>query len=88
MVLGGKTLLWCENGIVFLRPPRAFAGVSLTPEGAGSLFRLRSRAPSRYYPREITFLPVVATSSFCPYLETSLSLVQQREKERFTEEGE
>lgn len=70
MVLGGKTLLWCENGIVFLRPPQTFAGVSLTPEGAGSLFRLRPRAPW-YYPREITFLPVVATSSFHPYLETS-----------------
>lgn len=70
MVLGGKTLLWCENGIVFLRPPQTFAGVSPTPEGAGSLFRLRPRAPW-YYPREITFLPVVATSSFHPYLETS-----------------
>lgn len=70
MVLGGKTLLWCENGIVFLRPPQTFAGVSPTPEGASSLFRLRSRAPW-YYPREITFLPVVATSSFHPYLETS-----------------
>lgn len=55
MVLGGKTLLWCENGIVFLRPPQAFAGVSLTPEGAGSLFRLRSRAPSVLSERDHLF---------------------------------
>lgn len=72
MVLGGKALLWRENGIVFLRSPRATA----FPDARGSqgvvssrsfLKLLRLRFP-RHYPAEITFLPVVATSSFVPYL--------------------
>ncbi|CAL1675107.1 unnamed protein product [Lasius platythorax] len=53
-ILGGKTLLWCENGIVFLRPPQAPADVF--PEGAGSLPRLlRSRSPSALSERDHLF---------------------------------
>ncbi|KAG7202694.1 hypothetical protein KM043_009868 [Ampulex compressa] len=50
MVLGGKTLLWRENGIVFLRPPQAPPCFS-TPGGEtflafGPTFDLRlSRGP-------------------------------------------
>lgn len=75
MVLGGKTLLWRENGIVFLRPPQAAA----FPDARGSQGAVSSPAAAssgsstsgcRHYPAEITFLPVVATSSFLPYLGT------------------
>lgn len=46
--------MWCENGIVFLRPPQATAGVF--PEGAGSLPRLlRPRSPSALSERDHLF---------------------------------
>lgn len=46
--------MWCENGIVFLRPPQAPAGVF--PEGAGSLpSLLRSRSPSALSERDHLF---------------------------------
>lgn len=41
----------------------------------------------RHYPREITFLPVVATSSFRPYLETSPVLRWTAGENRHTDEG-
>ena len=74
MALGGKTLLRRENGIVFLRPPQATA--FLDAQKGGNRFQSSSSSSSstsstfgcRHYPAEITFLPVVATSSFLPYL--------------------
>lgn len=87
MVLGGKTLLWCENGIVFLRPPQTFADVSLTPEGTGSLFRLQSRASSVLSERDHLF------TGRCDLVIPPLSrdlfhLLFNSERERRAEEGE
>lgn len=86
MVLGGKTLLWCENGIVFLRPPQTFTGVFLTPEGAGSLSRFQSRAPSVLSERDHLFtgrcdLVIPPLSRDLPHL------LFNGKRERRTEEG-
>lgn len=52
--LVARLFLWCENGIVFLRPLQAPAGVF--PEGAGSLpSLLRSRPPSALSERDHLF---------------------------------
>lgn len=87
MVLGGKTLLWCENGIVFLRPPQASTGVFLTPEGTGSLFRLRSRVPSVLSERDHLFTG--RCDLVIPPLSRDLPrLLFNSKRERHTEEGE
>lgn len=67
MVLGGKTLLWCENGIVFFTAS-AGSDVSQRPREPPPVSTSTSTSSCQHYPAEITFLPVVATSSFLPYL--------------------
>lgn len=89
MALGGKTLLRRENGIVFLRPPQATA--FLEGRGArGNRFQSSSSSSStsgcRHYPAEITFLPVVATSSFLPYLWETFPPPRELEEEEEEED--
>lgn len=92
MALGGKTLLRRENGIVFLRPPQATA--FLDAQKGGNRFQSSSSSSSstsstfgcRHYPAEITFLPVVATSSFLPYLWETFPPPREGEEEEENED--
>lgn len=87
MVLGGKTLLWCENGIVFLRPAQAPPVFPRRPRESGSLSRLRPRAPSALSEKDHLFtgrcdLVIPPLSRDLPRTPLSLSLFLDREKER------
>lgn len=61
--------------------PRRPEGREPFPQSSSSSFSSTSTSGCRHYPAEITFLPVVATSSFLPYLwETFLPPRELEEK--------
>lgn len=85
----GHATTWCVlwwrrrvwDRIVFLRHPQASHRIGFVfPEGESLAVSLTHFFDSQHYPGKITFLPVVATSSFHPYLESCVRREREREE--------